>query len=41
MPGYAKQIPESDRWAIVAYVQTLQRARFAKAEDVPAQQRKQ
>lgn len=41
MPGYAKQIPESDRWAIVAYVQALQRAHFAKAEDVPAQQRKQ
>jgi mono/diheme cytochrome c family protein len=24
MPSYAKQIPESDRWAIVAYVRALQ-----------------
>lgn len=41
MPGYSKQIPESDRWAIVAYVQALQRSHFAKAEDVPASQRNQ
>lgn len=40
MPGYAKQIPESDRWAIVAYMQALQRSRFAQAAD-PMQQREQ
>jgi len=40
MPGYAKQIPESDRWAIVAYVQALQRSRFAHAQDT-VQQREQ
>lgn len=39
MPSYAKQIPEADRWAIVAYVQALQRANFAKLEDVPPEQR--
>lgn len=41
MPGYAKQIPESDRWAIVAYIQALQRSHYAKAEDIPADQRNQ
>ncbi len=38
MPGYGKSLSESDRWAIVAYVQALQRSRFAQAEDA-AQQR--
>jgi len=35
MPGYARQIPERDRWAIVAWIQVLQRSQFAKASDVP------
>ena len=39
MPSYAKQIPEQDRWAIVAYVQALQRSHYAKAAEVPAAQR--
>lgn len=39
MPGYAKQIPEQDRWAIVAYLQALQRSQHARAEDVPATER--
>jgi len=35
MPAYGPQIPEHDRWAIVAYVRALQRARNATLEDVP------
>ena len=35
MPSYRYQVPVSDRWAIVAYVRTLQRAAHSKAEDVP------
>jgi mono/diheme cytochrome c family protein len=37
MPGYAAQIPEEDRWAIVAYVRALQRSQHAEMEDVPAE----
>ena len=37
MPGYAKQISEQDRWAIVAYIRALQRAWQGKIEDVPAE----
>lgn len=29
MPAYGKQIPESDRWAIVAYIRALQHTRLA------------
>lgn len=36
MPGYADQIPVQDRWAIVAYVRTLQRSEYATREHVPA-----
>jgi mono/diheme cytochrome c family protein len=36
MPGYAKQIPEKDRWAIVAYVRALQKTRTASLNDVPS-----
>ena len=36
MPGYAQQIPVSDRWAIVAYVRALQRSQNAREGDVPA-----
>jgi hypothetical protein len=34
--GYAAQIPQADRWAIVAYVRALERAQNASREDVPA-----
>ena len=36
MLGYGGSIPIPDRWAIVAYVRTLQRARLATLDDVPA-----
>jgi len=36
MPAYRYQIPPEDRWAIVAYVRALQRARLGRLEDVPA-----
>ena len=35
MPSYAAQIPERDRWAIVAYVRALQRTTTASIADVP------
>ncbi len=39
MQGYAANISIEDRWAIVAYVRSLQRARFATLEEVPAAER--
>lgn len=39
MQGYAANIEINDRWAIVAYVRSLQRARFATLEEVPAAER--
>lgn len=36
MPGYRWQIPEADRWAIVAYLRALQRAALGSVADVPA-----
>lgn len=39
MPGYAAQIPEDDRWAIVAYVRALQRSQNGRVEDVPPELR--
>ncbi|MFM8469285.1 MAG: c-type cytochrome [Limisphaerales bacterium] len=39
MQGYAANIEINDRWAIVAYVRSLQRARFATLEEVPATDR--
>jgi mono/diheme cytochrome c family protein len=36
MPGYRFQVSDEDRWAIVAYVRALQRARRATIHDVPA-----
>lgn len=39
MPSYARQIPESDRWAIVSYIQALQRSHHATLEDVPPESR--
>jgi mono/diheme cytochrome c family protein len=35
MPSYGSQIPIDDRWAIVAYVRTLQRSQNATLDDVP------
>lgn len=39
MSGYGSQIATEDRWAIVAYVRALQRARSASIEDVPPERR--
>jgi len=39
MPAYGSQIPIGDRWAIVAYVQALQRSQHASIDDVPAELR--
>ena len=39
MPGYAAQVPEHDRWAIVAYVQTLQQSFHVRADQLPAEER--
>lgn len=39
MPPYGSQIPPADRWAIVAYVRALQRARHATLPDVPPEAR--
>lgn len=36
MPSYAAQIPVRDRWAIAAWVRTLQVSQAARLEDVPA-----
>lgn len=41
MPGYAKQIPPDDRWAIVTYVRALQKSRTAKPDEVPTGQMQQ
>jgi mono/diheme cytochrome c family protein len=35
MQGYGSNIEINDRWAIVAYVRALQRARLATLEEVP------
>ena len=39
MPSYGKQIPEEDRWAIVAYIRALQRSQRASTNDVPENER--
>jgi len=39
MPDYRSQIPERDRWAIVAYVRALQLSQHATIEDVPPSER--
>jgi hypothetical protein len=39
MPGYRFQIPERDRWSIVAYVRALQRATSGTVNDVPQELR--
>jgi mono/diheme cytochrome c family protein len=39
MPSYASQVPTRDRWAIVAYIRTLQISQNASINDVPAADR--
>lgn len=39
MAAYGKQIPEEDRWAIVAYLRALQRSQRATISDVPESER--
>jgi mono/diheme cytochrome c family protein len=39
MASYASQVSVTDRWAIVAYVRALQRARLGTLEDVPSENR--
>lgn len=39
MPAYGPQIPAEDRWAILLYVQALQRSQHTTLEDVPAELR--
>jgi hypothetical protein len=36
MADYSAQVPPTDRWAIAAYVRTLQYSQYAPASDVPA-----
>jgi len=39
MSDYAAQVPPPDRWAIAAYVRTLQLSQYAPASAVPAERR--
>lgn len=39
MPSYRKQIPEADRWAIVAWLRVLARSQRTTVDDVPADKR--
>jgi mono/diheme cytochrome c family protein len=39
MPDYATQVAPADRWAIAAYIRTLQYSQYAPAADVPAEKR--
>ena len=39
MSDYAAQVTPGDRWAIAAYVRTLQYSQYAPAGDVPADKR--
>ena len=39
MPDYAAQVPPEDRWAIAAYVRTLQYSQYAPVADVPPDRR--
>jgi mono/diheme cytochrome c family protein len=40
MPDYSSQVPPEDRWAITAYVRTLQYSQYAPVDDVPRGRRK-
>jgi len=39
MSDYSAQVPPADRWAIAAYIRTLQYSQYAPAADVPADKR--
>jgi mono/diheme cytochrome c family protein len=39
MPGYGRQIPAEDRWAIILYVRAIQRSRAVAAADLSEQER--
>lgn len=39
MPGYKKQIPPVDRWAIVTYIRALQKTKTTLIEDLPKSER--
>jgi cbb3-type cytochrome c oxidase subunit III len=39
MLGYSAQVPPRDRWAIIAYIRTLQFSRNARAQDLPVELR--
>jgi len=39
MPSYGAQIPPDDRWAIIAYLRTLERSQRASLADVPSDHR--
>jgi mono/diheme cytochrome c family protein len=39
MASYASQVSVSNRWAIIAYIRALERARLGQVEDVPADKR--
>jgi len=39
MPDYATQVSPADRWAIAAYVRTLQYSQYAPVADVPQDKR--
>ena len=39
MPAYGEQVPSPDRWAIVSYIQALQRSQHAALTDVPEAER--
>lgn len=41
MPGYAAQVPEGDRWAIVLYLRALQRSQNTNLDDVPPEARRE
>jgi hypothetical protein len=41
MPSYAAQVPVEDRWAIVAYIRSLQLSQHAELGDVPELERSQ
>jgi hypothetical protein len=41
MPSYAAQVPAEDRWAIIAWIRTLQRAQHFPVSELTAEERQQ
>jgi len=39
MMAYGDKVTVKDRWAIIAYIRTLQKSQYARLDDVPAEQR--